>query len=114
MDTSSEQQPASTANATEDPVHGANDTAPLWLQRASLTMLVVTCIYLGLLLLILPWTRYWQDNRLLAMFPERVTNFLETGAARGLASGLGVLDIWIGISELTHPHPRSAHGGRQK
>jgi hypothetical protein len=59
-----------------------------------------------LLLLILPWTRYWQDNRLLAMLPEPITNLLETGAARGIASGLGILDIWIGISEVTHRRHR--------
>lgn len=105
-----EQRAAPAASATEDPVHGGSDTAPLWLQRASLTMLVVTCIYLGLLLLVLPWTRYWQDNALLAMLPERATNLLQTGAARGLTSGLGILDIWIGISEVTHRRPRHRQG----
>jgi hypothetical protein len=101
--------PTHQGSATAPPGRAERDPAPVWLQRASLTMLVVTCIYLGLLLLILPWTRYWQDNRLLAMLPEQVANFLGTGAARGVASGLGVLDIWIGVSEVTrrrHRHIR--------
>lgn len=79
--------------------HNRND-APLWLQRASLTTLVVTCIYLGLMIVILPWTHYWQENRLVGYLPERIAAWSQTGWARGLVSGLGLLDIWIGISEL--------------
>jgi hypothetical protein len=74
----------------------------MWLQRTALAILVVTCIYLGMLLIFLPWTRYWQENRYLEKLPQSIAVFLDTGAARGLASGLGLLDIWIGIGELVN------------
>ena len=49
--------------------------APPWLQRSSLVVLVLTCIYLGLLLFFLPWSPYWKDNHLLAYLPERRSRF---------------------------------------
>jgi hypothetical protein len=76
--------------------------APVWLQRASLALLVVTCIYIGLLLVILPWSHYWQDNSFFVLLPERWVDWLQLGSVRGVVSGLGLLDIWIGLSEAVH------------
>jgi hypothetical protein len=90
----------------------AEAQAPLWLQRSSLATLVVTCIYLGLMLVLLPWTPYWKENSLFGMLPQRAAYFMQTGAARGLASGLGLLDIWIGISELVQW--RGRHGKNRR
>jgi hypothetical protein len=76
--------------------------APVWLQRLSLGVLVIFCLYLGLLIAVLPWWRdMWDRNALLLQFPT-LHAILITGPARGLISGLGVLDLWIGISELIH------------
>ena len=76
--------------------------APVWLQRSALVLLVVTCIYIGLILVVLPWTPYWQENRFFAMLPERWAEWLGQGSVRGVVSGLGLLDIWIGLSEAVH------------
>jgi hypothetical protein len=103
MDTRSQQdetRAGSTGPTGEPPHRNVDDQAPVWLQRASLAMLVVTCIYLGLLLVFLPWTRYWQENRFLLLLPQGLAVELQTGAARGFVSGLGLLDVWIGIGEL--------------
>jgi hypothetical protein len=78
------------------------EEAPVWLQRLSLVLLVVTCIYIGLLLLVLPWSHYWQDNRFFAMLPQRWVEWLELGSVRGVISGLGLMDIWIGVSEAVN------------
>jgi hypothetical protein len=76
--------------------------APVWLQRLSLSVLVVFCLYLGLLIAVLPWWRdMWDRNTLLLHFPA-LHAILMKGPVRGLISGLGVLDLWIGISELIH------------
>jgi hypothetical protein len=76
--------------------------APVWLQRLSLGVLVIFCLYLGLLIAVLPWWRdMWDRNALLLRHPS-VHAFLIKGPVRGLISGLGVLDLWIGISELIH------------
>jgi hypothetical protein len=76
--------------------------APLWLQRLSLCVLVLFCVYLGVLVMVLPWwTRMWDQNLFLEARPH-LARVLHTGAVRGAISGLGLLDIWIGISEAVH------------
>ena len=73
--------------------------APLWLQRMSLFVLVLFCVYLGVILIVLPWwPTLWDRNLFLQNHPY-VWAVLRLGAVRGIISGLGVLDIWIGISE---------------
>lgn len=76
--------------------------APIWLQRLSLFVLVLFCVYLGVLVLILPWwSRVWDQNGWIHAHPA-LAAVLHMGAVRGLISGLGLLDIWIGISEAIH------------
>jgi hypothetical protein len=78
------------------------DIAPIWLQRLSLVVLVLFCVYLGVLLTILPWwKRVWDQNLWIQSRPA-LAAILYNGATRGLISGLGLLDIWIGISEAVH------------
>jgi len=74
---------------------------PLWLQFLELSVRVVVRIYLGLILVGLPWTHFWTDNRLLLFIPHLASIAL-TGAARGVVSGLGLLNIWIGIHDAIH------------
>jgi hypothetical protein len=77
-------------------------TAPVWLQRLSLFVLVLFCVYLGVLMMVLPWwTRVWDHNALILAHPP-IAAFLQNGAVRGVITGLGLLDIWIGISEAVH------------
>ena len=77
-------------------------TAPVWLQRLSLFVLVLFCVYLGVLVMILPWwTRIWDRNEFILARPW-LAAILHNGAVRGMISGLGLLDIWIGISEAVH------------
>ena len=76
--------------------------APVWLQRLSLFVLVLFCVYLGVLVMVLPWwTRIWDRNEFIMARPW-LASILHNGAVRGMISGLGLLDIWIGISEAVH------------
>ncbi len=76
--------------------------APVWLQRLSLLVLVLFCVYLGVLVAILPWwTRVWDNNMFINARPQ-LAAVLHMGAVRGFVSGLGLLDIWIGVSEAIH------------
>lgn len=76
--------------------------APVWLQRLSLFVLVMFCLYLGVLVMVLPWwPRVWDQNHYLLMYPS-LSAFLHNGIVRGVVSGLGLVDIWIGISEAIH------------
>ncbi len=75
----------------------------LWLHRTSVFLFVLLSAVAGVLLVILPWTPEWTDNYLLLSFPWLRT-FVSTGFFRGLCSGLGILDIWIGFWEALHYH----------
>lgn len=78
--------------------------APIWLQRLSLFILVIFCLYLGVIVVVIPWwTSVWDRNLFLTSHPA-LWAVLHTSAARGVISGLGLLDIWIGISEAIHYH----------
>jgi hypothetical protein len=75
------------------------------LHRTSLFLFVLISAVAGVLLVILPWTPEWTDNSLLLSFPWLRT-LVSTGFFRGLCSGLGLLDIWIGFWEALHYHDR--------
>ncbi len=84
------------------PERTVSDPAPVWLQRASLGVFVIFCFYIGGLLALLPWWgRYWEQNGWMLTHPS-VYNVLQHGWVRGLISGLGLLDVWIGVSEVIH------------
>ncbi len=70
----------------------------LWLQRIWLVVFVLFCLEVGILLIVLPWTRIWTDNSLLLGFPQ-IREFLMQDFVRGLISGLGLVDIWMGVAE---------------
>jgi hypothetical protein len=75
----------------------------LWLLRTRALLFVTLCATFGVLLLILPWTPKWTDNPLLLTYPN-LRNFVASGFTRGFASGLGVLDLWLGFWEAIHYH----------
>jgi len=73
----------------------------LWLHRITVLMFVFVCAVVGVLLVIFPWRPEWTDNRLLLAYPG-LRAFVANGFVRGICSGLGVLDIWIGFWEAIH------------
>jgi len=75
----------------------------LWLHRILVLLFVFFCATVGVLLVILPWRPEWTDNYFLLASPGLRT-FVSNGFVRGLCSGLGLLDIWIGFWEAVHFH----------
>jgi hypothetical protein len=75
----------------------------LWLHRVLILLFVFFCATVGVLLVILPWRPEWTDNHFLLASPG-LHAFVSNGFVRGLCSGLGVLDIWIGFWEAVHFH----------
>jgi hypothetical protein len=77
--------------------------ASIWLHRLLVLLFVFICAATGVLLVILPWLPQWGDNSLLIRFPG-LRPLITHGFIRGICSGLGLLDIWIGFSEAIHYH----------
>ncbi len=65
----------------------------LWLRA----LLLVGGIEVGLLLLTLPWTQFW--NRGTVWLPWLTV--WRSAYARGAVSGLGVINLWAAASEIT-------------
>ena len=93
--------PVELDSAQSEPSPAKVSRASVWLHRLSLVIFVIFCIELGMLLTVLPWTRVWTDNSLLASHPSwRV--FLQDNFVRGVVTGFGLVDVWIGIWEAVH------------
>ena len=86
--------------AETQPTHGP---VQIWMHRISVFLFVLVSAVAGVLLIILPWTPEWTDNYLLLSFPG-LRSLVSNGFFRGLCSGLGLLDIWIGFWEALHYH----------
>ena|SRR5436305_5305926 len=95
--------PVELAPAAPAPSH--THPQPIWLQRFFLVSTVIFCLWIGLVLCVLPWLPAWTENALVRDYP-RLRWVLGTGFVRGLATGLGLLDLWIGISEAVHYRDR--------
>ncbi len=96
--------PAATSSPTSPaatPGPGEPHRATHWLRRADLFMRVIVRLYIGLILVFLPWTHVWAFNRFFLYYAS-VSRVMESGAMRGLVSGLGLLNLWIAISEAIH------------
>lgn len=83
---------------------------PVWMQRSFIVSYVLVCIWLGVVLVLLPWSPLWSTNSLLVRWPN-LYRFLQHGFVRGVVSGLGLVDIWIGLLEAVqyHDQPVSKH-----
>ena len=95
----------SSTMALLNPRETSDAPPPIWIQRFFLVSTVVFCLWIGLVLAVLPWLPAWTENGLVSDFPK-LRLLLGTGFIRGLISGLGLLDLWIGVSEAVHYRDR--------
>jgi hypothetical protein len=89
--------------ALEAEARPAQGPLQVWMHRTSVFLFVLISAVAGVLLIILPWTPEWTDNYLLLSFPS-LRSVVSNGFFRGICSGLGLLDIWIGFWEALHYH----------
>jgi hypothetical protein len=81
---------------------------PLWMRRIVLIVFVMFCLQMGMMLLFLPWTPPWSSNSWLAEHWQ-IRSVLTNYFVRGIVSGLGIIDIFIGISEaVNYREPKRA------
>ena len=53
----------------------------------------------GLLLLVLPWSAFWERNYFAQAWPA-IRPFLTNNFVRGAVTGLGVVNLVAGVAEL--------------
>ena len=66
------------------------------MNRLLRALAVVLLFEMGALLLYLPWSSFWEQNYFLSHFPWMI-RFALHPAIRGIVSGIGVLDIFVGF-----------------
>lgn len=82
---------------------------PRWLELMERFVRVVLRLYFGLIVCYLPWSgrvltffpwshNLWDHNPLWDLFPT-LGSIANTGAVRGLVSGLGLLNLWIAFKD---------------
>ena len=54
----------------------------------------------GLLLIVLPWTSFWDRNYLFELVPS-VREILQSAYLRGAVSGLGLLNVLFGLADVS-------------
>ena len=79
--------------------------APVWLQRLFALVYVLFCMILGTALVVVPWTESWFSDGFVAGWPA-LQRFLHLGFVRGAVSGLGFIDIWLGVLEAVYYRDR--------
>lgn len=70
-----------------------------WYHKLSAVLLVTFCLEIGLFLVIFPWTEYWDHNYFSRLIP-RLHEFWMNGFFRGAVSGLGLLNLYVSLTEL--------------
>ena len=56
-------------------------------------------VEVGLLLIVLPWSSFWERNYFTSTIPM-LRPLLTNNFVRGAISGLGVLNLFAGLAEL--------------
>ncbi len=55
---------------------------------------------MGLLLVVLPWSRFWDENYFSALWPQ-IGQLLRNNFVRGAISGLGLVNLCAGFIDLS-------------
>ena len=81
--------------------------------RLSVVFYIILCFEIGLILTVLPWVPHgwlglsdWGNNYFLLLAAHRagygVQRFVSSGWVRGAVSGIGILNLAMGLWELIH------------
>jgi hypothetical protein len=77
--------------------------------KLTIVFFILICFEIGILLVILPWvpSPSWNENYLLVLAADRMhwpwlALAMKSGYARGAVSGLGVLNIMLGVWEIVN------------
>jgi hypothetical protein len=91
---------APSARGTEPPRGARRPVSALqvWLRRLGVLLFVFICATIGVMLMIVPWRPEWSENPLLLSYPA-LHDLVASGFTRGLVTGLGLVNVWIGFWE---------------
>lgn len=73
--------------------------------KVSVIVYIIICVEVGVLLILLPWTNFWDENYFLGFIQSRLhapwlVTVLASGYFRGLVTALGVVNIVAAIRDV--------------
>ena len=80
--------------------------------RLARVLFILLSIEIGVFLLLIPWSEVWDRNLLLRYYPS-VRPFYLSHYLRGAVSGLGLVNLWIGVSQVWNSRRFGAHFPRR-
>jgi len=79
-----------------------------WLHIGLALIFIVFCLELGMFLVIFPWSDLWDRSFFSALAPEWRT-FWDNAYLRGAVSGLGIVNLYISLTEIFRLRRFSRH-----
>ena len=73
-------------------------TSISWVTRIEVMLRILVRLYLGLLVMALPWLTFWTQNNLFTYDPLLLA-LAGSGFVRGVVSGLGLLNVVLAVLE---------------
>lgn len=55
---------------------------------------------MGLVLIVVPWSVFWERNFFIEAVPM-LEGLIQNNFVRGAVSGLGVVNVWAGLADLS-------------
>jgi hypothetical protein len=82
------------------------DAAPVptrhtWYHKLAIFLFIIVCFEVGAFLAVFPWTPQWETNSLANLLPW-LRGVWGSSYFRGALSGLGLLNIYISLGEVSH------------
>ncbi len=74
------------------------------MRRALRVLLILIWFELGVLLVLIPWSRMWETNFFLNRYPALIPCLLNP-YVRGAITGLGLIDIGLAAAAIWHRRP---------
>jgi len=71
-----------------------------WYHKLGIFLFIIVCFEVGAFLTVFPWTPQWESNSVANLFPW-LRGLWTSSFFRGALSGLGLLNIYISLGEVT-------------
>ena len=91
--------PLDSPNPAGEVAQAQPETPYRWYHKISALLFIVFCLEVGVVLLVFPWSEYW-DNNFFSNWIPMTRDLWDNSYLRGAVSGLGIVNIFISFSEL--------------
>jgi hypothetical protein len=71
-----------------------------WVHKLGIFLFIIVCFEVGAFLTVFPWTPQWENNSVANLLPL-LRGFWISSYFRGAVSGLGLLNIYISLGEVS-------------